>query len=126
MNTNHTVKRVSPMLVAGDMAVTLQFYTQVLGFSVTLDSPGYAVVERDGATIHFMKAANEKVLEAVRGHADIYIEVADIAALWAHVSQFKGQYRIRDLFDRDYGMREFHIADPNECLVFVGERIARV
>ncbi len=105
------------------MAVTLEFYTQVLGFSVTLNSPGYAIVERDGATIHFMKAANEKVMEAVRGHADIYIEVSDIASLWAHVSQFKGQHRIRDLFDRDYGMREFHIADPNECLVFVGEKI---
>lgn len=123
MEPKFTVKRVSPMLVAGDLAVTLEFYTAVLGFAVTLNSPGYAIVERDGATIHFMKAANEQVLQAVRGHTDIYIEVTDIAALWVHVSQFKGRYRIRDLFDRDYGMREFHIADPNECLVFVGQRI---
>lgn len=124
MNTNHTVKRVSPMLVAADIVVTVDFYVQVLGFALTMNSPGYAVVERDGATIHFMKAANEKIMEAVRGHTDIYIEVSDIASLWEHVCQFKGRYRIRDLFDRDYGMREFHIADPNDCLVFVGERIA--
>ena len=123
MNTKHTVKRISPMLVAADLAVTVEFYASVLGFSVTLNSPGYAIVERDGATIHFMKAANEEVMKAVRGHTDIYIEVADIASLWTYVSQFKGKYRIRDLFDRDYGMREFHIADPNGCLVFVGEKI---
>lgn len=123
MTTNHTVKRVSPMLVAEDIATTTEFYAKVLGFTVAMDSPGYAILERNGATIHFMKAANEEVMKAVRGHQDIYLEVTDIASLWVHVSQFKGKYRIRDLFDRDYGMREFHIADPNDCLVFVGEKL---
>ncbi|MCF7689197.1 MAG: VOC family protein [Cephaloticoccus sp.] len=123
MTTSHTVKRISPMLAVADMETTLRFYSDVLGFRATMETPGYSIMERDGATIHFMKAASEKVMEAVRGHTDIYIEVSDIASLWTHVSQFKGQYRIRDLFDQDYGMREFHIADPNDCLVFVGEKI---
>ena len=122
--TASSVKRISPMLAVADMEATLEFYSRILGFSVSMRSPGYSIVERDGATIHFMKVASEEVMQAVRGHADIYIEVADIAPLWAHVSQFKHAYRIRDLFDRDYGMREFHISDPNDCLVFVGQRIA--
>jgi len=42
--------------------------------------------------------------------------------LWQHVQSFKDRYRLRELFDRDYGMTEFHIIDPNSCLVFVGER----
>lgn len=112
------------MLAVADMDATLDFYTRILGFDVFMRSPGYSIVERDGATIHFMKAANEAVLKAVRGHTDIYIEVTDIAPLWEHVSSFKRDYRIRELFDRDYGMREFHISDPNGCLVFVGQRIA--
>ena len=41
--------------------------------------------------------------------------------LWQHVQSFKDRYRLRELFDRDYGMTEFHIIDPNSCLVFVGE-----
>jgi len=41
------------------------------------------------------------------------------------VKSFKNRYRIKDLFDRDYGMTEFHISDPNECLVFVGEQTAK-
>lgn len=125
MNTgtqNNQVVRVSPMLAVEDIQKTLEFYSAVLGFSVVMTSPDYAIVARDGATIHFMKAADESVMAAVRGHASIYIEVADIASLWAHVSTFKGRYRIKDLFQQPYGMTEFHIDDPNECLVFVGQK----
>ncbi len=115
------VRVLSPMLAAEDVRVTLDFYTSVLGFAIVMDSTEYAIVERDGATIHFMKAADESVMQAVRGHAEIYIEVTNIVPLWEHVQQFKGQYRIKDLYPRDYGMTEFHIEDPNGCLVFVGE-----
>jgi len=68
-----------------------------------------------------MKAANDAVMKAIRGHADIYIEISDIHSLWEHVKTFKNRFRIRDLFDQDYGMTEFHISDPNDCLVFVGQ-----
>ena len=114
-------KRISPMLAAEDMETTLTFYRDVLGFTAMLKTPEYAIVERDGQTIHFMKAASEEVMRCVRGHAEIYIEVSGIDALWEHVKPLKGRYRIRDLFVREYGMTEFHIEDPNGCLVFVGE-----
>jgi catechol 2,3-dioxygenase-like lactoylglutathione lyase family enzyme len=118
------IKRISPMLAVANMDETVAFYCDVLGFSVVKKFPEYAIVERDGATIHFMPAADESVLKAVRGHTDIYIEVENIAALWAHVQKFKGQYRVRELFDQPYGMTEFHIGDPNGCLVFVGQKTA--
>lgn len=105
------------------MDATLEFYTKILGFNISVRSPSYSIAERDGATIHFMKAASEEVMTAIRGHTEIYIEVLDVASLWAQVSRFKNDYRIRELFDRDYGMREFHINDPDDCLVFVGQRI---
>ena len=109
------------MLAVADMEETVAFYQNVLGFSPTMKSPDYSIVERDGQTIHFMKAESEEVLKCVRGHTEIYIEVVGIRALWEHVKTFKDRYRIRDLFAREYGMTEFHIGDPNECLVFVGE-----
>ena len=68
-----------------------------------------------------MKAASEEVMRCVRGHTEIYIEVSGIRTLWEHVKTFKDRYHIRDLFDREYGMTEFHIGDPNGCLVLVGE-----
>ena len=109
------------MLAAGNMEETLAFYQEVLGFTPLMKSPDYAIIERDGQTIHFQKAASEEVMNCVRGHTEIYIEVTGIHPLWEHVKSFKNRYRIRDLFDRDYGMTEFHISDPNDCLVFVGE-----
>ncbi len=100
---------------------TLSFYENVLGFKATLKSGEYSIVERDGQTVHFEKAAPEEVMRCVRGHTEIYIEVSKITDLWQHVQTFKDHYKIRDLFDREYGMTEFHIEDPNGCLVFVGE-----
>jgi catechol 2,3-dioxygenase-like lactoylglutathione lyase family enzyme len=117
----YAAKRISPMLAVADMEETLGFYRDVLGFAPTLQSEEYSIVERHGQTIHFMKAASEEVMRSVRGHAEIYLEVSGIEDLWEHVKQFKERYRIRDLFNRDYGMTEFHILDPNGCLVFVGE-----
>jgi len=117
----YTATKVSPMLAVADMQQTLTFYQELLGFTVRMDSSEYSIVERDGQTIHFMKAASEHVMDCVRGHTEIYIEVSGIRPLWEHVKAFKDRYKIRDLFERDYGMTEFHIEDPNGCLVFVGE-----
>jgi len=114
------------MLVAANMQETLRFYQGMLGFTPTMTSSEYSIVERDGQTIHFMKAASEEVMEGVRGHTEIYIEVSGINALWEHVKTFKDRYRVRDLYDREYGMTEFHIEDPNKCLVFVGEPTSAV
>jgi catechol 2,3-dioxygenase-like lactoylglutathione lyase family enzyme len=116
-------KRISPMLAVADMNETIAFYQRVLGFTPIKESPDYSIVARDGQTIHFMKAASEDVMKCVRGHAEIYIEVSGIHTLWEHVKGFKDRYRIRDLFEREYGMTEFHIEDPNDCLVFVGEPV---
>jgi predicted enzyme related to lactoylglutathione lyase len=121
MQDSSVAKRISPMLATADMEATLAFYKEVLGFTATMQSPEYSVVERNGQTIHFQKAASEKVMDCVRGHTEIYIEVSGIETLWEHVKTFKDQYKMRDLFAREYGMTEFHISDPNDCLVFVGQ-----
>ena len=121
MDAAFTVTKISPMLAVANMEETVAFYQEVLGFTAMMKSAEYSIVKRDGLTIHFMKAASEHVMECVRGHTEIYIEVSGIRSLWEHVKTFKERYRIRDLFDREYGMTEFHVEDPNGCLVFVGE-----
>ena len=125
MPDSSTAKRISPMLAVANMEESIAFYQEVLGFAPILKSPEYSVMERDGQTIHFQKAASEEVMNCVRWHTEIYIEVSGIHCLWEHVKTFKNRHRIRDLFDREYGMTEFHIADPNDCLVFVGEPISK-
>ena len=125
MITTPRAKRISPMLATANMEETILFYQCVLGFAPTMKSPEYSIMERDGQTIHFQKAASDEVMRCVREHTEIYIEVSGIRALWEHVKTFRDRYRIRDLFEREYGMTEFHVADPNGCLVFVGEPTPR-
>jgi hypothetical protein len=82
----------------------------------------YAILSRDEFDLH-LNRAEEGVLDKVRGQLSFYLEVDGIAGIWEHVKAFKNQYKVRDLFDRPYGMREFHILDPDGCLVFVGEEL---
>jgi catechol 2,3-dioxygenase-like lactoylglutathione lyase family enzyme len=116
-----TIKRISPMLAVAYMDETLAFYRDVLGFEIGMQSSEYSIVSRDGATIHLMKAADDTVMTCVRGHTEIYIEVDDLSTLWSHVEPMKDRYKIRGLVDQSYGMTEFHINDPNDCLVFIGQ-----
>lgn len=113
--------RISPMLATDDMNASLSFFESVLRFKTIRRSPDYSIVELDGQTVHIMRAADESVMKSMREHTEIYILVSGIQDLWEHVKTFKDRYRIRDLFARDYGMTEFHIADPHSCLIFVGE-----
>ncbi len=126
MTTPCTVTHISPMLLAADVDQTVAFYRDVLGFTPTMHTPGYAIVERDGRTIHVKPSWSDEALAAARTHTEIYIEVRGILALWDHVKQFRGRFKIRDLFDQPYGMTEFHIHDPNRCTVFVGETTTMV
>jgi len=121
MTNKSVAKRISPMLATDNMEETIRFYHDVLGFTPTMKSENYSIIERDGQTIHLQKAASDDVMKSMREHTEIYIEVSGIEALWEHVKTFKTRYKIRDLFEREYGMTEFHIADPHGCLVFVGE-----
>jgi len=121
ITATYTARKITPLLAVADMDETLAFCHDVLGFSAGMKSAEYAIVARDGQTIHFMKAASEEVMRYLRGHTEIYIEVSGIDLLWEQVKSLKDRYRIGDLFDRDYGMTEFHIEDPNGCLVFAGE-----
>ena len=116
------------MLAVNDMLVAVAFYEEVLGFTALRTSPQYCILQRDGQTIHFKKkwVASEDVAHNVGLYSEIYLEVSGIHSLWEHVQTFKDRYRIKDLFDREYGMTEFHIFDPDDCLIFVAEPTANL
>lgn len=125
MNSESRIRHISPMLAVADMDMTLAFYAEVLDFDLVLSNPDYSIVEKDGATIHFTKAADDSVMQAVRGHASIYIEVNDIQTLWQRVQPYRDRYKMTEPSVRSYGMTEFHVNDPNDCLIFIGQETTR-
>ncbi len=118
------VRALSPLLPVASMDATIDFYRTVLGFAPVMQSEAYAILRRGPASLHLHKAA-PGVLKKTRGQLAIYLEVENIETLWEHVAQFRKTWQIRDLFDREYGMREFHVIDPDGCLIFVGQQIAK-
>jgi catechol 2,3-dioxygenase-like lactoylglutathione lyase family enzyme len=79
-------KSVAPQLVVADVVRTAEYYRDVLGFEhlgYFLDPPVYAMVRRGGVEIHFGKAENNGVSNAVvrSGSFDLDIWVSDIDAV---------------------------------------------
>lgn len=121
---SHKIKKISPILSVADMGVTSSFYQEILGFRFTLETPAYFILERDGQEIHLSLASKIHTRNETQGHREIYVEVSNVEELWQRVSQLKDRYKITDLFNRDYRMMEFHIEDPDGCLVLIGERLS--
>jgi catechol 2,3-dioxygenase-like lactoylglutathione lyase family enzyme len=116
------VHTISPMLSVADVDATEAFFCEVLDFRVVRRDPKYRIVERDGQLVHIKLAWSDAVLQGAKESAEIYIAVSGIDALWERVEAFKDRFQTRDLFDREYGMTEFHIKPPGgECVIFVGE-----
>jgi catechol 2,3-dioxygenase-like lactoylglutathione lyase family enzyme len=109
----------SPILHVANMEEGLGFYRDVLQFEVVRNDPNYSILQKDNGRIDLRRVDKEP------SGSEFYLQVKGIDTLWEHVSQFKGKYMIRDLFVQDYGMKEFHIIAPNNCLIFVGETIKK-
>ena len=109
------------MLNVADIIAEVTFFRDVLGFIDLLGEPGYAVMHRDGNEIHIAENHDEEVLSHVKGRMQIYVQTDDIDVLWQRAQPFLETYRMRALFEREYGMTEFHIHTPGGILVFVAE-----
>jgi catechol 2,3-dioxygenase-like lactoylglutathione lyase family enzyme len=111
-----------------DIEKTVSFYTDVLGFErrMVSDDKTFATVVHGEAAIHLTKTTDKQVLRATANNISIYLWVRQIDKLY---EQLKSKLdllpngRVRAPFDQPYGMREFHVKDPDGCLLFFGENI---
>jgi catechol 2,3-dioxygenase-like lactoylglutathione lyase family enzyme len=109
---------LSPMIPSFDIAETADFFTSVLGFSSVMHTDTYAVYQKDGLTVHLLRAGEHI------GQMELYVEVDDVDGLWAAIQDKVKNLKTREPFDRDYGMREIHISIPQtNTLLFIGQAI---
>ena len=109
-----------------ELAASLAFYRDVLGFEVKVDAPetGYGLVAREGAAVALVATGDAAALKATETNISAYIWVEDLAGLWEELRPAldalpEGQ--VRPPFQQDYGMREFHVKDPDGFLILFGE-----
>lgn len=114
----YKVRYLSPMVPSYDIGETVKFFIDLFGFQIAHREPNYAIVHKDGHLIHFLNAGEDI------GEMEFYLEVDDIDELWDSIKDELAGIKFLAPFDRDYGMREFHIIVPHtKTLLFVGQVI---
>lgn len=108
------------VLHVNDMATALAFYRDKLGFTVTFtweEPPRYVCLCLDDAAIHL----NSYVPPAGPSHVCIFCEGID--ALYQQLVG-RGVTIVEPIGDRDYGMRDFAIIDPDGHRLEFGQGIS--
>ncbi len=137
---NISFGRLVPMLTTDDLAGTIDFYRDTLGFEVIgtfpEDNPNWCYLKRGDAYLMFSSLdlldhdhdehgnhveGEEHHHHAPTGVWNLYVYPDDVEALW---EELKGAARVAyPLYETDYGMREFGIRDPNGFLLSFGKEI---
>jgi predicted enzyme related to lactoylglutathione lyase len=116
MNTVYPkIKSMSPLFLVADLEVSLDFYTQNLGFEIDFRYEDfYAGIIKDGYSIH-LKSGKTNIEERVNRrnneHIDITFSVEGIDELFEAITSLP-VIVVQPLREMPYG-REFYIADPD-------------
>lgn len=116
------LNKLTPNILVDDMAKTLAFYQEVLGFSLITSVPdsapyNWAMLQRGDVVLMFQTrpSLSEEIphfaTQALGGGLTFYIDVADVQALYAAVSS-KAEI-VMPMKKTFYGADEFGIRDVN-------------
>lgn len=108
------------MIPSYNLKETIGFFQVILGFSTLMDVDTYAIVQKDNLTIHLLPAGTDI------GQMEFYLEVDDVDSVWAAIKDKVQGLKVKEPFDREYGMREIHIGVPHtNALLFIGQEIKK-
>lgn len=110
-----------PVLASLDIARTVQFYEEILGFKTSWSDANYCVVKKHKIAIHFWKCDDNIFPE----NTSCYIYVKNISHLYQLYS-IKGIIHPNgQLEDKHWGMREFAILDVDGNMIKFGQPIQK-
>ena len=117
-----SVRGTSPNIPVRNLAETLAFYKDTLGFRQVIDNPDYryALVQRDAALIALFETDNEDLLALTGTQFQAQIWVENVDAMWEELKdglEALPEGRMRGPFDQAYGTRELHVKCPDGFLM---------
>lgn len=116
-----TMQAAIPILASLDIATTVTFYTEMLGFTCRFQSQGeYAICQRDDIEIHFWPCDDPDIAR----NTACRVRVTNIAALYEEYFA-KGVLRLDCKVSlKPWNTREFEIFDPHNNLITFFETLA--
>ncbi|HVM89883.1 MAG TPA: hypothetical protein VMT76_16975 [Puia sp.] len=113
----YTAKYLSPMIPSYNLKKTIAFFTGLLDFKIDRDDRTYFILSKDNLTLHIQRAGDI-------GEMSFYLVVDDIEKVWRGMKDKLGDMKVKEPFDREYGMREIHVIVPEtKTLMFIGQAI---
>lgn len=112
---------VCPKLPMRDKSVTKDYYLNLLGFEQfgNDEFPDYLMVKKHNIEIHFFLF---KELNPKENYGQIYIRVNEIEKLYREMLDQKiAIHPNGKLKETTWGMKEFHLLDPDNNLLTFGE-----
>jgi catechol 2,3-dioxygenase-like lactoylglutathione lyase family enzyme len=125
-----------PALPVRDMARSVEFYRDQLGFAVPHREPAFAILRRDAVEVHLWAASDEAwrtragaaapvvsgAESFIAGTASCRVAVQGVDELHRALSSLGILHPNAPLRDQPYGTREFGVCDPDRNLVVFFER----
>jgi uncharacterized glyoxalase superfamily protein PhnB len=115
------LRRVTPMLWTKDLAASIVFYRNLLGFECTNQTEGWACLQRDNVELMLSAPNAHESFDRIQFTGSFYFHPDDVKSLWEQVRD-KATI-VYPLEEFDYGMREFAIRDNNGYILQFGEEI---
>lgn len=117
---------LNPVLLVADLAATLQYYQETLGFQKDWnhgDPAFHACVSRDGIAFHLRHMDTPPALSPRSADTvDFYITVSNVDLFYSELFG-RGAKVVYGPAKQDYGMREFYIEDNNGYRLGFGQPV---
>ncbi|HVE48847.1 MAG TPA: VOC family protein [Casimicrobiaceae bacterium] len=112
--------RADPILASLDIARTVAFYRDRLGFSEVYVEPGrWAIMARDDVRIHFWPCEDRRIAESTA--CRVYVDGID--ALYREIEPQNVVHPNAPLADKPWGAREFGVTDEDGNLITFAGRL---
>ena len=119
-------KKSNPVFPVEDVEVSIDWYRRVFGFEPVVvnppnDVPAYAVLERDGISIHLLR--KDEAPHGLASPVQTQFWINDgLDQLFKQVRSM-GVRVLQEPDDRPWGHRDFMVADPDMNVVWVTIRL---
>src|SRR4051794_14875097 len=119
-----SINAIIPQLRTTDMASSIRFYTEKLGFTVDFNYEDFYTGIRAGDQVFHLKRVDEKDPSIAYvddgGHLHIYFQCSDATSLAAELKN-KGVSLVEDVHETAWNTREFVLYDDQGHTLYFGE-----
>ena len=120
------IKAIAPQLRTVDMAASIRFYTEILGFNVEFNYEDFYVGIRAGDHLIHLKLVDEKdpsIPYVEKGkHLHLYLETEGVAPL-AEQLKMRGVALEKDVHETLWNTREIVLRDDQGHTLYLGEAL---